>query len=246
MDELTYALFSTPINKNIISELQNQKKKIILIPNIETQKNSLNQNEKNTLLNSAGYDWIIFPDIFTVDYFFEFLEENNFDLFDLDAVRICAFGEAVADRLRFSAVHADIITTSIKTEKIFGSIKDYLALEDFSGLKFLILKDFSNESDLINKIKEAKSEVEEISLYQICEKKNAEFAKIKALMLGGAIDEFIFSDPADLVGFKKYFFDSINQNQLSDMKFSVLSEVMFQLLFENGFDPIFFSQNKKG
>jgi uroporphyrinogen-III synthase len=243
MDGFTYALFSTPINGKIITKLQDQKKKVILIPKVETQKTVLCELEKIALLNAAIYDWIIFTDIFTVDFFIEFLEENNFDLFDLDAVRICAFGEAVADKLRFSAIHSDIIATSIATEKIFESIKNYLGSEDFSGLKFLILKDFSTQSDLGNSIKKANSEVQEISLYQIYEKENTEISKIKALILGGAIDEFIFSDPADFVAFKKYFSHSTNQNDFSDIKFSAFNEIMFQMLFENGFHPTFFSPN---
>ncbi len=241
MNEISYALFLTPVNKQIIFRLRTQDKKVFFIPAIETEKLLLDKLAENTVKKSVTFDWIIFTDIFTVDYFMEFLQESEIDPFELDSVRICAFGEAVSDRLRFSEIHADIIPSSINTESILKAINDYLAGEDFSKLKFLILKEFSNQIDLTELIKTANSDASEISLYRILEKDKPETAKIKALIAGGAIDEIIFSDPADFVAFKKYFPDAITQNIFSGIRFSAANDVMFQMLAENGFRPIFFA-----
>lgn len=242
MNKITYALFLTPINKQIISQLQTQEKKVFFIPGIETEKLGLDEFAENAVKTSVNFDWIIFTDIFTVDYFIEFLREFEIDPFDLDSVRICAFGEVVSDRLRFSEIHADIIPSSIETESVFKSINNYLAGEDFSKLKFLIFKEFTNQIDLTEKIKTANSEVSEISLYKILERDKPETAKIKALITGGAIDEIIFSDPADLVAFKRIFPNADSQNIFSGIRFSAANEVMFQMLGEYGFRPVFFNQ----
>lgn len=246
MNEISYALFVTPKNKQIISELQNLMKRVFFIPSIETEKLLLDKLAENTIKTSVNFDWIIFTDVFTVDYFIEILQEFEIDLFDLDSVRICAFGEAVSDRLRFSEIHADIIPSSIDTESIFKSINNYLAGEDFSKLKFLILKELTNRIELTGKIKTASSLVSEISLYRILERDKPEISKIKALITGGAIDEIVFSDPSDLMAFKTYFPDAVNQNIFSGITFSAANEVMFQMLSEYGFRPVFFNRNKRG
>src|SRR5687768_11902896 len=132
MNKITYALFLTPINKQIISQLRTQEKKVFFIPSIETENLVLDEFAENAVKTSVNFDWIIFTDIFTVDYFIEFLREFEIDPFDLDSVRICAFGEAISDRLRFSEIHADIIPSSIETESVFKLINNYLAGEDFS------------------------------------------------------------------------------------------------------------------
>ncbi len=246
MNKITYALFSTPINKQIIAQFRDQEKKFFLIPNIETEKLVLDEFAENAVKTALNFDWIIFTDIFTVDYFIDFLREFEIDLFDLDSVRICAFGEAVSDRLRFSEIHADIISSSINPESIFKSINSYLAGEDYSNLKFLIFKELTNQIELAEIIKTANSGVSEISLYQIMESDKAKITKIKALIAGGAIDEIIFSGPADLIAFKKIFPDADSQNIFSGIRFSAANEVMFQMLGEYGFRPVFFNQNKRG
>lgn len=238
MNESSYALYSTLNNKKIISELIDRNSKVFLIPEIETEKIDLNDNKKKLIQNLLEFDWLVFTDVLTVDYFIENLEENEIDLFDLDSVRICSFGEAVSDRLRFSSIHSDIIPTSLVTGKIFDSIKDYLSPDDFAELHFLVLKETSNFIQLTDQLKNAQTEVVEIPLYKISENQTAEISKLKALLAGGAIDEIVFSDPMDLIAFQKYF----NEKLSSDIQFSVTNEAMYQMLFEFGYKLKFFDQ----
>ncbi len=105
----TYALFANNAIQKIIARLENQSVNIILFPNIEISEILLDEKAEGILKNLNRFDWIIFPDIFAVDFFLRALENLRIDFFELDAVRVCAFGETVADRLRFSLVHADVI-----------------------------------------------------------------------------------------------------------------------------------------
>ncbi len=243
MNQKSYALFSTPLNKTIISKLRENGAKVFLIPNIRTSEIVFESEIKVLLKNAVNYDWIIFTDVFTVDYFIEFLNSKEIDLFDLDQVRICAFGEAVADRLRFSEIHADIISNKIETEKIFALLNDYLSFDCLQSLTFLVLKEKSKNIELTKKLKSsAFADVKEIDVYKILEFEKTATTKLKALLTGGAIDEIIFSDPSDLVGFKFIFSDTNKQNIFSDVRFSAFNEVMFQMLVENGFHPTFFQE----
>lgn len=246
MNEISYALFSTPINKKLVSQLRDQGKNIFLISPFETEKKVLNEAETTDLKNALKFDWIVFTDIFTVDYFIEFLQEHNIDILDLDSVRIFTFGESVSDKLRFSEIHSDIIATSIEAEKLSNSIMEYLGTDDFSEIRFLIVKESSKNLKLLSRIKARNGVVREISLYKIIKRYLSEIAKLKALILGGAIDEFIFSDPADLIFFQKIFEMECEVSGFPEMKFSAINEVMYQMLFENGLKPTFYRQNKRG
>lgn len=242
MNEISCALFLTPTNKQIISKLREQEKKVFLFPAVETEKLSPDAFAENAVRNAVNFDWLIFTDVFTVDYFIDFLQEFEIDLFELDAVRICAFGGAVSDRLRFSEIHADIIASVVETASIFKALNDYIGAETFANQKYLVLKELSGKIELTEKIKEMQAKVSEISLYRILDRDKTEITKIKALLTGGAFDEIIFSEPADLVAFMKMFDGANPQGIFSDIRFSAVNEVMYQMLFENGFRPVFFDR----
>lgn len=246
MNEISYALFSTPHNKKVISELREKGGNIFLVLPCETELTDLNDKEEIILKNITNFDWIVFTDTFSVDYFIEFLQKIDFDVLELDSVRICTFGEAVSDKLRFSEIHSDIIATSLESDKIASSIKQYLGKDDFSETSFLILRENSNNLDLTDKIMKESGEVTQVSIYKINEINLKETAKIKALILGGAVDEFIFSDPADLIFFQKIFKVEDELADFSEMKFLAANEIMYQMLFENGLKPTFLQINKKG
>lgn len=239
MNEISYALFSTPNNKKLISKLQEKEKNIFQFSPLKTEKKELSEEETNNLQNALNFDWLIFTDIFSVDYFIEFLLENNVDILDLDSVRICTFGESVSDKLRFSEIHSDLIATSPDTEKLAESIKLYSSEKDFSNMRFLILQEETNQTELAEILRREKGEVQNVSIYRITENSLTENTKLKALVLGGAVDEFIFSEPSEFIYFQKIFGNSLENNVLKELKFSVVNEVMFQMIFENGLKPNF-------
>ena len=55
--------------------------KVFQFAPIETEKIAYEVNNTFIQNNLAQIDWIIFPDVFAVDYFVELLEANEFDLF---------------------------------------------------------------------------------------------------------------------------------------------------------------------
>lgn len=242
----TYALFATPANKNIIRELEAGDAKVFLFPAIETEPLDLDAARTELIKGLTKFDWIIFPDVLAVDHFVATLLEMNVDLFELDHLRVLASGEAVADRLRFSELHADIIAGSTAPEKVFGELHAYLAGEDLSDLKFLIPKAESVELQLARILRHKRAEVSELPIYTIKSMKDQHTTKIKALLSGGAIDEFIFSDPLDLLALKHFFPEFELKEILVDVKISATDQIMFQALLEAGLAASFFytrSQN---
>lgn len=191
----TYAIFDSPLNKKRIAEIE----QAVIFPTITINEI---ENDKSILQNLDEFDWLIFPDVYTVEYFVTALEQLGIDLYELDNLRVLAYGESVADRLRFSQLHADVIPSTIKTSDVFQSLKEYVFDEDeFSDLRFLILKEQNIEIELPRELPNAI----ELPIYSIEIDDETEIPKLKALLKGGAIDEFIFSSHYDVLNLAQLF-----------------------------------------
>ena len=235
----TYALFQTANNKKIIGDLENTGAKIFKFPPLDTEKIQLDENFAEKLRNLSQFDWIIFADVFAVDHFLQSLEENGIDFFELDNLRVCAFGEAVSDRLRFSQVHTDVIPNSIQTETIFNAIIEYIGTDDLEKLSFLFPKENSANYEITEKLNIANGKVFEMPIYRINLFDSKEMTKLKILLEGGAVDEFIFSSAEDVFAVYYYFSGEI-EDLKKETKTSAIGEVVFQTLKEYGFKPHLF------
>lgn len=231
-DKKTYALFSSPINKKITAALEETGAKVFQFPTLETVKIILDGNSLNKIKNLDAFDWLIFEDIFAVDYFVQILEENEIDLFEMDSVQICAFGEAVADRLRFAQIHTDVISHSFNVADICMLLSDYVGKDNLDGLEVLLPKNLSSESEIKKELTDNGVNATELAVYQVKNSKTDKIKKLKVLLKSGAIDEFIFSSPADLSALKIYFdTDSVSET-LSEIEVSTADKAMIQTLRE--------------
>lgn len=233
-NDKTYGLFSTPKNKKIIAELEAQNKKTLKIPSVESQRIQLADSTLEKILNFANFDWIVFSDVLTVDYFLEILEENEIDLFELDEVRICAFGEAVSDRLRFVQIHTDVLPTKINNEEIIESIKNYVNNKNgLNGQRILILRQENSRLSITEMLMLENADILELPIYRLDIETPEILPKLKALISGGAIDEFIISMPEEII-FLTYILSGEKLRQNLFEHFSVKNETVFKNLFELG------------
>jgi hypothetical protein len=60
------------------------------------------------------------------------------------------------------------------------------------------------------------------------------------MLTGGAVDEFVFSSPEDLVSLKFLSSAADLVSVLNETRVSAVSEIVFQTLQENGFRPLYF------
>ncbi len=232
-DKKTYGLFSTAANGKLIAELESGGAKVFQFPPIETEKLDSDKFSTDYLENLTDFDWIIFPDIFAVDFFLQALEASETDFFDLDAINVLALGEAVADRLRFVQLHADFIPNFVETEKVFAALCNFIGQKNFGNLQFLVPKETSANIELTEKLTENKAIVTELPIYRATISDKSNLSKLKALLTGGAIDEFVFSSPTDLISLKYLFSGSSISKILAEIESSVIDEVVFQALKEH-------------
>lgn len=239
----TLAIFSHPANRKIISELRDAHREVIEFPFIEAEKTALNAAQMSLVKSVSQFDWIIFPDVYAVEFFLEMLAEINLEFFELDSLRIAAFGEAVSDRLRFRQIHADVIPVKISTESVFAALRDYLFDEaEFENLRFLMPKEAAAGMELSELLRRHKSEVAEVPIYRLKAGKFVGLPKLKALLKGGAVDEFIFTSPADVSNLETIFGEKL-KDLLAGTSVSATDETTFQTLREYELRPLYFKKN---
>lgn len=240
LTEKTYGLVASPLNNKLIVDLKAKGAEVLIFPAIKTERIALSETEADLIVNLNDFDWLIFADIFAADCFIEYLSEfSMIDLYDLDELTICALGEAVADRLRFVQVHADLIPAKITDEIIFSTIAQY-AGEEIAEKRFLIVRERSRTFGFVEMLAGKNAAVSELPIYFARFENEPELTKHKALLNGGAIDEFIFSSAEDIAALKLLYAENDLGNILNDIKAFATSEIAFQTLQENGLRPLYF------
>ncbi len=233
----TYGIFANPIARKIIAELENTNADVRLFPPVEIEKIVLRDEEIKMLGNLKDFDWLIFTDVLAVDFFLETLAENEIDLFELDDLRVCAVGETVADQLRFSSIHSDVIPANHRTENILSAIGDYVGTKNFENLRFLFPKANADFETLAENLRAKKAGVQELDVYAAHLANKSEIVRLKTLLTGGAIDEFIFTAPADFIALENFFKTTNFSIYLTEIRFSADSSLM-QAARENNLSPV--------
>jgi uroporphyrinogen-III synthase len=232
MSEKTVGVFNKPSNKNLINDLKSKKYDIFLLPQIETTSNF-----DSFMFEPNNYDWLIFTDGYAVEYFVQMLETNSLDKFELDSLRICVFGEAVADNLRLHQIHADVIPPKIDENIIFKSICDYQLP---NNLRFFIT---ANQSQLSNLLKNKQAKVFESATYKT--KVTEDALKLKILIKNGAIDEVIFTSPNEVTDWKVLISPDDFTSNFEDITPIAADAQTFQYLFEHGLKPLSLQKSHK-
>jgi uroporphyrinogen-III synthase len=234
--EKTYALFSGSANKKIISEIENSGANLILFPQPEIKEIKPDTKFQNLLKNFSDFDWIVFPDVFAVDYFLLALQELGIDLYDLDAVRTCAFGETVADRLRFAQVHADLISNTVDSSSVFKALQAYDS--SLEATRFLIPKEVKTDLKISTFLRESGAEIVEVPLYKTELNDQSLLSKLKALITGGAVDVFVFCAPHEIFNLAFLLSPQLPSELLADAEITATNNSTAQSLREFGFTKI--------
>lgn len=238
LEKKTYGIVKNQLNASLIAELESKNENLFIFPALKTEKRELNSNEIETIKKIVEFDWLILTDVFAADYFIEALSDLEIDLFVLDNLTICVFGEAVADRLRYVQIHSDVIPSRADDEFVLSSIMQF-AGEDLTGSKILVANAESKGLDFVDALNKKNALVTNLSLYRAELDEEASKSKLITLLKGGAIDEFIFSSPEDLISLKQLAgeeFPSI----FREIKLSSATEIAYQTIQENGFRPLYF------
>lgn len=243
----TYGIVNNSQNQKLKNEILAENGKVIEIPQLLTQEIKLENEAEGIIQNILHFDWLVFSDVFAVEYFLKILEERDFDLFELDNLRVCSFGESVSDQLRFVQLHTDVVASNLNAESIFREISYYIAdVDELRKTKFLIIKAESKEIDLLELFEKENILFQTLPIYKFTTLEKKEVARLKTLLIGGAIDELLFTSVEDFLVIEEIFRGEILRDFLSEVVLSAKGEASFDFLKEKGFEPRMFIQNKRG
>jgi uroporphyrinogen III methyltransferase/synthase len=181
---ITRALSQSP---EFVSALQEYGANVLSCPTIEIKEPESYERLDEAIDHLYGYDWIIFTSTNAVDFFLQRLKSLNHDTSALDDLRICAIGEATADKLREAQVHVDIVPTQAKAEGVFESLSGFVGGErNLSGLNFLLPRAAVARDLLPRALEKAGARVDIVTAYRTTIPADLDRGRLSAMLAGSA------------------------------------------------------------
>lgn len=169
------------------SELEQYGAQVILCPTIEIREPESYERLDEAIDHLYGYDWLIFTSVNGVDHFFSRLEMRGRNVNEIDDLRVCAIGEATAERLRTLQVHVDIVPSEFKAEGIFAALERFVGgSEALHGLNVLLPRASVARDYLPGALEQAGARVDVVPAYRTTLPENLDRGRITAMLAGGA------------------------------------------------------------
>jgi uroporphyrinogen III methyltransferase/synthase len=171
---------------DFVAELEHFGAQVVLCPTIEIRELENYEHLDEAIEHLYGYDWLIFTSVNGVEHFFKRLTAGNRDVTDLDELRVCAIGEASADRLRDFHVHVDVIPEEFKAEGVFTALERFVGgTEALQGLNVLIPRASIARDYLPKALEQAGARVDVVPAYRTAIPKDLDRGRVAAMLSGG-------------------------------------------------------------
>ena len=188
------------------AELERYGARVVACPVIEIVAPESYEPLDEAIDNLYGYDWLVFTSVNGVDYFLRHLTGRGHDLSELKELRVCAIGDATAERLTEAHVHTDVVPNEFKAEGVFASLASYLGgREKLSGLNFLIPRAAVARDYLPRELEKAGARVDVVAAYRTVPPKTVDRARIEAMIAGGGVDCITFTSSSTVTNFARLF-----------------------------------------
>lgn len=152
-----------------------------------------------------GYDWLVFTSVNGVDYFLRRLNAHGHTVSELDDLKVCAIGDATAEKLRDAQIHVDVVPLEFKAEGVYAALVKFLAGEAaLEGLNFLIPRAAVARDYLPKALEKAGARVDVVPAYQTVLPDNLERGRVSAMLTGGA-DCIAFTSPSTVENLAQLF-----------------------------------------
>jgi uroporphyrinogen III methyltransferase/synthase len=170
-----------------ISALENHGANVISCPTIEIAEPESYERLDEAIDHLYGYDWLVFTSANGVDYFLRRLNARNVGVEELDELKVCAIGEATADKLRDAHVHVDLLPSQAKAEGVFAALSEFAGgHERLHGLNILIPRAATGRDYLPKSLEEAGARVDVVTAYQTVVPENLDRGRLSAMLTGSA------------------------------------------------------------
>ncbi|HAF12340.1 MAG TPA: hypothetical protein DCK93_03390 [Blastocatellia bacterium] len=188
-----------------VAELERFGANVIVCPTIEIRELESYERLDEAIDHLYGYDWLIFTSINGVEYFFKRLKARDRNTSDLDELKVCAIGEATAERLHDLHVHVDVIPQEFNAEGVFAALQRYVGGADrLPGLNVLIPRASVARDYLPRALQDAGARVDIAPAYRTSLPANLDCGRVGA-MLSGSADCIAFTSSSTVKNLARLF-----------------------------------------
>lgn len=189
-----------------VTELERYGARVLLCPTIEIAEPESYLPLDEAIGHLYGYDWIIFTSVNGVDHFLCRLEARGQQIDELDDLRICAIGDATAERLTAAHVHVDVIPDEFKAEGVFAALERYVGgPESLKGLNFLIPRAAVARDYLPSALEQAGARCDVVTAYRTVQPDGLDRGRVSAMLAGGAADCIAFTSSSTVKNLAQIF-----------------------------------------
>src|SRR5437016_6306553 len=122
----TFLVGSSQLDRQLSVELEARGANVISWPESCIREFEDHHPLDEAIENLFGYDWIIFRNIYAVEYFLRRFYHLNRETNELDDLHICAIGAATIAKVATCRIHIDVSGDHFSTDTVVGAIKTYL------------------------------------------------------------------------------------------------------------------------
>jgi uroporphyrinogen III methyltransferase/synthase len=170
-----------------VAELERYGADVVLCPTIEIRELESYERLDEAIEHLYGYDWLIFTSVNGVEHFFKRLQARERDASDLDELKVCAIGEATAEKLRDLHVHVDVIPEEFKAEGVFAALERFVgSAEGLKGLNVLIPRASVARDYLPKALEESGARVDVVPAYRTSLPADLDRGRVAAILSGSA------------------------------------------------------------
>lgn len=188
-----------------VTELEQYGARVVVCPTIEISALESYERLDEAIEHLYGYDWLIFTSVNGVDYFFRRLHASGHETSELDELKVCAIGEATAEKLRDLHVHVDVIPEEFKAEGVFAALERFVGGRDgLNNLNVLIPRASVARDYLPKALLEAGARVDIVPAYRTSLPADLDRGRVAA-MLSGDADCIAFTSSSTVKNLGKLF-----------------------------------------
>lgn len=170
-----------------VTELERYGAQVIVCPTIEIKELENYDRLDESIDHLYGYDWLIFTSVNGVEAFFTRFKQRGRDAHELDELRVCAIGEATAEKLRGLAVHVDVVPTEFKAEGAYAAIESFVGgPAALRGLNILLPRASVARDFLPKALEQAGARVDVVPAYITSLPDNLDRGHVSAMLSGSA------------------------------------------------------------
>lgn len=217
-----------------VAELEQFGARVIICPTIQIDEPESFERLDEAISHLYGYDWLVFTSVNGVDHFLRRFKASGHEVSEIDDLRVCAIGDATAERLREAQLHVDVIPHEFKAEGVFEALTQFVGgQEALGGLNFLIPRAAVARDFLPKALEEAGARVDVVPAYRTILPDHQDRGRISAMLAGGA-DCIAFTSSSTVRNLAQLFDTQDLSMVLKGVAVACIGDVTAQTASEHG------------